>query len=147
MSTEVNLGEQSEALRLLRELVEASAQMSKSIARHSELNHSELETLQLLLKGPVGPSDIARHLDVTTAAASGIVDRLVDRGHADRLPHDQDRRRVQVHITETARAEVVEQLVPMFVGLMQADAALTEEERQIVVRFLRSAIAAVRRVG
>lgn len=147
MSTEVNLGEQSEALRLLRELVEASAQMSKSIARHSELNHSELETLQLLLKGPVGPSDIARHLDVTTAAASGIVDRLVDRGHADRLPHDQDRRRVQVHITETARAEVVEQLVPMFVGLMQADAALTEEERQVVVRFLRSAIAAVRRVG
>lgn len=147
MSTEVNPGEQSEALRLLRELVEASAQMSKSIARHSELNHSELETLQLLLKGPVGPSDIARHLDVTTAAASGIVDRLVDRGHADRLPHDQDRRRVQVHITETARAEVVEQLVPMFVGLMQADAALTEEERQVVVRFLRSAIAAVRRVG
>jgi DNA-binding MarR family transcriptional regulator len=147
LSTEVNLGEQSEALRLLRELVEASAQMSKSIARHSELNHSELETLQLLLKGPVGPSDIARHLDVTTAAASGIVDRLVDRGHADRLPHDQDRRRVQVHITETARAEVVEQLVPMFVGLMQADAALTEEERQVVVRFLRSAIAAVRRVG
>lgn len=149
LSTEVNPampGMESEALVLLRELVETSAQVSKAIARRSALNHSELETLELLLKGPVGPTEIARHLDVTSAAASGIVDRLVDRGHADRVPHDNDRRRVQVHITESARAEVLEQLVPMFVGLMQADAKLSDAERAVVAGFLRDALAAVQRV-
>ena len=53
-------GMESEALLLLRELIEASGQVSKSIARRSALNHSELETLELLLKGPVGPTEIAR---------------------------------------------------------------------------------------
>lgn len=149
LSTEVNPpmpGMESEALLLLRELIEASGQVSKSIARRSALNHSELETLELLLKGPVGPTEIARHLDVTSAAASGIVDRLVERGHAGRQPHDQDRRRVQVQITDSARAEVVQQLIPMFAGLVQADAELTEAERDVVVRFLRQALAAVNRV-
>ncbi len=137
---------QSETLNALRELIEVSGHVGRGIARRSAMSLSEVETLELLIKHPAGPTDIARHLDVTSAAVSGIVDRLVERGHVSRSPHPEDRRRVEVQITESARAEVIEQLMPMFVGLAQVDAAFSPDERAIVARYLRAAIAAVSRI-
>lgn len=136
----------SASLQALRELIEVSAHVSPSIARRAGLSRSELETLEMLLRGPSGPTDIARHLDVTSAASSGIVDRLVDRGHAQRVPHPEDRRRVEVHITPSAHAEVIGHLMPMFEGLADFDSRLSDADRAVVERYLRDAIAAIERL-
>ena len=49
-------------------------------------------------------------------------------------------------LTESGRGEVVGHLLPMFVALDQLDRGFTAEEREVVERYLRGAIAAFERV-
>ncbi len=133
-------------LQLLRRLLDVSARANPALARRADLSHSELTALELLTRRSVGPGDLARHLGVTSAAASGIVDRLVHRGHVERQPHDADGRRTQVVLTDSGRTEVIGHLMPMFLALDQLDQGLTEAEREVVDRYLAGAIEAVSRV-
>jgi DNA-binding MarR family transcriptional regulator len=137
---------QSSTLQTLRELLDVSGQIGPTIARRAALSHTELQSLELLFESPMGPADLARRLGVTTAASSGIVDRLTARGHVVRVPHASDRRRTDVTITESGAAEVIGHLTPMFVALHELDSALDDEEREVVERYLRGAVAALRRL-
>ena len=139
-------GASSETLLLLRELLEVSAQVAPAVARRAEMSHSELAALELLMEHQVGPADLARHLQVTSAASSGIVDRLERRGHVRREPDALDKRRTRVVVTDSARAEVIGHLMPMFSSLGLLDATLSDDEREVVERFLRGAIEALRRL-
>jgi DNA-binding MarR family transcriptional regulator len=133
-------------LRLLRELIDAAQRSGPALARRTKLTHNELSALAQLTRHPWGPGDLAEHLGVTSAAASGIVDRLVARGHVERRPHADDGRRTQVVLTDSGRSEVLGHLMPMFLALDELDRSFTEEERAVVDRFLAGAIDAIRRV-
>ncbi len=130
----------TESLETLRTLLEAAARLRHVVARRAGLSEVELAALERLSHGPVGPGALARHLDVTSAAATGIVDRLSRRGHLDRVPDETDRRRTQLHITDSATAEVQRHLAPMFAGLARLDAGLSPDERAVVERYLRGAL-------
>lgn len=92
----------------------------------------------------MGPVDLAKALGVTSAASSGIVDRLVSRGHAKRQDHPDDRRRTEVVVTHSGRREVLALLSPMLTALTELDASLTDEQRDVVEDYLRGATAAMR---
>ncbi len=136
--------EQSGSLDALQELVDVAAQVPHEVARRAGLSTSELHSLRHLMDTPMGPVELARALGVTSAASSGVVDRLVARGHAQRRPHAEDGRRTQVVITESGRLEVFTRLAPMFAALSELDSSLSEEERGLVERYLRGATAAMR---
>lgn len=136
----------TESLVLLRRLLKVSAQAPPAVARRAGLTHNELSTLELLVERPIGPGDIARHLSVTSAATSGIVDRLAERGHLRRAPHPHDGRRTELQITESGRAEVLGHLMPMFVALAELDGSLDDHERAAVESYLRGAVDAVSRL-
>ena len=53
----------------------------------------------LNIKDSVKMTDIARFMKVSTAAATGIVDRLVKSGYVDRVFDQRDRRIIRVQIT------------------------------------------------
>lgn len=143
-SEAVEKWQQTESLLALRELMTVGADVGPVIARRAQLSHSELKALELLIDGPMGPVELSRALGVTSAAASGIVDRLASHGHAERVAHQQDRRRTRVLITETGRHEVLGHLMPMFVALDRLDSSLTDAERGVVTRYLQGAIAAMK---
>ena len=134
----------SASLDALQELVDVAAQVPHEVARAAGLSTSELHSLRHLMDTPMGPVELARALGVTSAASSGVVDRLVARGHAERQPHDHDARRTVVVITESGRREVFALLAPMFAGLAALDASLSDAEREVVERYLRGATAAMR---
>lgn len=134
------------AAALLRDLVESAVRVRHLVARRAGLGESELVTLEHLADGPVGPAELARRLAVSTAASTGIVDRLAARGHVERRPHDVDRRRTEVHLTGSGRDEVTGHLMPMFVGLRELEASFTPEELAVVRRYLNGAIDAFERV-
>ncbi len=136
----------SSTLRLLRRLLDVSQQSAPVVARRADLSHHELSAMELLTRQPLGPGELGRHLGVSSAAASGIVDRLVARGHVRREPHEADRRRTQVVVTDTGRADILGHLLPMFLALDALDRGLTPEERAVVDRYLTGAIAAVERI-
>ncbi|WP_432476123.1 MarR family winged helix-turn-helix transcriptional regulator [Nocardioides sp. GXQ0305] len=133
-------------LRLLRGLLDVAQQSGVAVARKASLTHTELSALEQLTRADHGPGELARHLGVTSAAASGIVDRLVARGHVERRPHEADRRRTQVALTDSGRAEVLGHLMPMFTALDELDRSLTPDERAVVDRYLAGAIDAITRV-
>lgn len=136
--------ERSTSLDALQELVDVAGQVPHEVARKAGLSVSELHSLRHLMTAPMGPVELARELGVTSAASSGIVDRLVGRGHAQRRPHPDDGRRTEVVITESGRLEVFTRLAPMFNGLAAIDSSLTDDERTLVERYLRGATAAMR---
>lgn len=133
----------SDTLLALRELLTVAAVMPGEVARRADLSHSELRALEVLIGSPRGPVELSRDLGVTSAASSGIVDRLCGRGHARRVPHPTDGRRTQVVITDTGREEVLGYVVPMFQQLQALEEGFSEEERLVVLRYLKAATAAV----
>jgi DNA-binding MarR family transcriptional regulator len=73
-------------------------------------------------------TEIAHRMGHTTAAATGLVDRLEKLGHAKRTHALDDRRKILVHITETGSAlvndvkqDMVENLLEMMAVLEPAD--------------------------
>lgn len=138
--------EQSATLKALHQLTTLSAQVAPIVARRASLTHNELRALELLIDEPMGPGELARLLGVSSAAASGIIDRLEARGHAQRTSHESDGRRTSVTLSDSGRREVVSHLMPMFRELAVLDASLSEEERQAVDRFLEGAIRALRSI-
>lgn len=115
--------------------------------RRSGLGETELVALEHLVESPSGPGELARLLEVSTAASTGVVDRLERRGHVERRPHAEDRRRTEVHVTTAGREEIVGHLMPMLVALRELDEGLSEQEREVVLRFLDGARDAFGRVG
>jgi len=112
---------ESPSLRALRSATEAASRVRPSVARRAGLSQSELVALEHLSRAPVGPGQLARLLGVTTAASTGVVDRLVSRGHATRDPRPDDRRRTDVRLTVSGRREVRVRLMPMFTALQALD--------------------------
>jgi DNA-binding MarR family transcriptional regulator len=138
---------QPPTLLALRDLVAAGSRVNHVVSRRSGLTETELVTLEHLSREQIGPAEVARRLEVSTAAATGIVDRLVSRGHVERRPHELDRRRTELHITDSGRGEIIGHLMPMFVALDRHDASFTEEEKAVVERYLRGATAAFEQVS
>lgn len=132
--------ETTESMRLLREVMGLGGHVRQAVSRTAGLSVSELHAVEHLYLQPMGPGEIARLLDVSTAAATGIVDRLEARGHAERRPNPTDRRRTDVTLTPSAKEEVLTHLLPMFQALALLDASFTPEERDVVVRYLRGAV-------
>ena len=76
--------QQPPTLLALRDLVAAGSRVNHTVARRAGLSATELVTLEHLSREQIGPAEVARRLEVSTAAATGIVDRLVSRGHVER---------------------------------------------------------------
>ena len=138
--------ETSSTLTLLRQLTRLAEQAAPAIARKASLTHNELRALEHLMDQPMGPGELGRVLGVSSAAASGIIDRLESRGHAQRASHSTDGRRTSVTISPSGRTEVVGHLMPMFRELAALDASLGEADRVVVDRFLAGAIRALRAI-
>ncbi|QCX26142.1 MarR family transcriptional regulator [Nocardioides jishulii] len=136
----------SGALRALREITRIGARLHHVLSRRTGLGPTDLTALELLSIEMMGPAELARHLDITTAAATGVVDRLEARGHVVRRPIPGDRRRTGVHITDAGRREAWLHLTPMFAALQANDAQFTEEERAVVERYLTGAANAINTV-
>lgn len=133
---------QTGSLLALREAIERGGRLRHVIARRAGLSESDLVAMEHLMREPAGPGELARILNVSTAASTGLVDRLVQRGHVQRHPHELDRRRTQVEVTPSGREEVLGYLLPMFRELDALDRSFTDDERAIVERYLRGVLAA-----
>ena len=139
--------QQPPTLSALRDLIAAGSRVNHVVSRRSGLSETELVTLEHLSREQIGPAEVARRREVSTAAATGIVDRLVSRGHVERRPHEVDRRRTELHITDSGRGEIIGHLMPMFAALDRHDSSFTAEEKAVVERYLRGATAAFEQVS
>ncbi len=143
MSRAARPPEPSPTLRALRRLIAVAELVQPAVAQQAGLTRTEVRTLEMLSQEALGPAEIARRLDVSTAASTGIVDRLVSHGHAVRSPHPSDRRRQVVEITDSGRGDTLALLAPMLERLAELDAELSDHDREVVTRFLEGSAEAL----
>ena len=128
------------SLMAVRSVIQAGGRLGRVAARRAGLSESELIALEHLAAEPLGPAELARRLTISTAAATGVVDRLVQRGHVERRAHDADRRRVAVRMTDSGYADLRARLVTSFDALLEWDAQFDPDERALVARYLTGVV-------
>lgn len=122
--------------RALRRIVRLNGEVRTQMRRLMDLNDTAYAALALLMRGPMGPTELARALHLSTASATAVVDRLVATGHAVREPHPEDRRRTVVRAVESSRERAMTEVQHMVDLVREVLAGIPEEEAAAVLRFL-----------
>jgi len=98
--------------QILEQLEPLIARQRKAVAQQGcfrTISSTQLHVLLLLeSQGPTQMSRLAEQLDVSLPNVTGIVERMVERNLLERTRSDDDRRIVEVAVTETGRETVEE---------------------------------------
>ena len=129
-----------------RRLDVALAGLHVALARRLGVSQPELAAItHVSAAGELGPTELAHRLDVTTGAVTALVDRLAERGHLAREPHPADRRRLEIHVTDHARTEVLRHILPLTADIHALADTFDAEQRDTIGRFLEELTAIVQR--
>ncbi|MDF1499621.1 MAG: MarR family transcriptional regulator [Anaerolineales bacterium] len=100
-------------------------------ARESGLSMSHFGALfHIHRTGSCGVTEVGEHLGVTSAAASQLLDRLVDQGMIDRTEDPQDRRVKRIVLTEQGQSVLEQGLQARQAWLDELEATLNADEKQ-----------------
>lgn len=125
------------ATRVLREVLQTSDEFETHMQRELTVNPTDLKAMEHLIQsGPLGATDLARRIGVSTAAMTTVVDRLVAVGHATRTAHPTDRRGVVIVPKPESVERAMAALMPVVRGI---DAVLDEfddEEQRVITAYL-----------
>jgi DNA-binding MarR family transcriptional regulator len=137
-----------EVLKALGEYRVAEAATRRSTKDSIGLGERDLTALRHVLRAQaagerVGPKDLSRVLQITTASTTSLIDRLVNSGHVRREPHPTDRRSLVVVPTMAADSEVSATLGALHSKMMGVAEELSATEARVVIDFLRRMGAAV----
>lgn len=128
-------------MEALRQWREADRALSEASRRYMHLNDSDMRAIRMLIHAQkqgwvITPKDIAHSVGISSASTTKLIDRLVAGGHLSRAPHPNDKRRICIDVTpETAQA-ARETIGRQHARRFDAAAAMSTEEREVVVRFL-----------
>ena len=105
------------------------------------MGDNELRVVQYLLSArrerrEVKPTEIARHLAISSASTTALLDRLERGGALERLKHPTDRRSILIAITPEAEARLSATVEEYDRRLARLSAELSDDERTTVERFL-----------
>ncbi|KZE32995.1 MarR family winged helix-turn-helix transcriptional regulator [Microbacterium sp. T32] len=130
------------ATALVRALFTAGAEFEKALQHELSVNPTGLDAMgHLVMSGPLSPGELSRRLDLTTAATTAAIDRLVALGHVTRAPHPTDRRSLLVVPTEASVQRAMSRLAPMIAGVDAVLDDFTDDEQAVITRYLERVVA------
>ncbi|MEP6481836.1 MAG: MarR family transcriptional regulator [Rhodoglobus sp.] len=119
-------------LRLQTDVAETVADgvaLEHAMAGHLGLSSSDLRAVTALMRtGTAAAGDLAEASNLTTGAATRMIDRLVATGWVVRRADERDRRRVLVSLRKERRSELGELYAEMSASWSQALADKSEDE-------------------
>jgi DNA-binding MarR family transcriptional regulator len=132
-----------DVLGALRRFRRADESMRRQVSADLGVNPLDLRALQLVIAGerasrPLSPRDLSAQLEISTAATTKLVDRLVGSGHVDRTPHPHDRRSVVLVPTSRAHADLRRRMGAVHQRMGDVAGAVPAESREAVIKFLTS---------
>jgi len=127
-----------------RRLDIAMSRLMVALSRAVGISVPEMLALEYLdADASIGPSELARRLQMTSGAMTALVDRLEASGHVVRQRHPADRRRVLVTRTSKADDDLGVEIAPMALQIFELTESLDDAERKAVGRFLDGFIAII----
>jgi DNA-binding MarR family transcriptional regulator len=107
------------------------------LSKDAGISMSQLSTLMRLFhRGGCGVSDIGDQLGITNAAASQLIDKLVQQGLVQRSEDSHDRRVKHVALTEKGRELIQESIEVRRRWMEDLTSALSPDEQQAIIRGL-----------
>ena len=97
-----------DVLKAVRAFSDAMDRMHGGMKGDMAMNATDLAALRMMIvreqRGEsVSPHDVARHLRISSASTTKLLDRLTASGHLERRPHPHDRRARVVVLTDESR--------------------------------------------
>ena len=137
-----------DVLRAVRAFGDSHDRMSGEMRHGMLMNATDVAALRLLIireeQGQlVSPHEIARHLRISTASTSKLLDRLAESGHVERGRHPSDRRARVVRLTPAARADFFRLFGPKLAAIRAAVAGFDECELAAAARVMQAVGAAL----
>jgi len=114
-----------------------------------KLHPTDLRALNALWAEFDAPTagELGEALGLSSAAVTGLVDRLERAGHVERVLDPADRRRVRLRVTEQAGRVAEQYWAPLAEALLGRIDDFTDDDVRAVVRFLHVATEETRRHG
>ncbi len=111
------------------------------------LSATQTNTLMRIYhRGTCGVSDIGDHAGITSAAASQMIERLVQQGYIDRSEAPEDRRAKRIYLTEKGETLVKKAIEARHAWLERVINTLSSEEKDVVAAALRVLTDAARKL-
>ena len=128
-----------EIIALVSEMSRQAVALSADISAELGVHPTDVNALHVLAAAPVAltTGQLGAALGLSSAAATGLVDRLVDEGLATRRPDPDDRRKSIVEATDRALDLSFRHLAPLFDRVGRAIGEADEDELSSIVAFLR----------
>ena len=124
----------------MREHASAVMRYAAALAKRMGVEASELAALEHLREaGPLTLGGLGKRLSMSPGAVTALVDRMERRGHVERVPNPLDRRSALVRETGAGVEELFEHLWPYVEDVRRVEENFSEEEREVIARFLREA--------
>ncbi len=128
-------------LLAVRAFSDALDRMNGGMKDDMDMNASDLAALRMLIMREqeghaVSPHDVARHLRISTASTTKLLDRLTDAGHVERRPHPTDRRARVIVLTPASRRTFYEHFGERMAAMRAVADRYSDGELRLVVRFL-----------
>jgi DNA-binding MarR family transcriptional regulator len=125
-----------------RERSSRGAMYNATIAEVLSLNLTDLRCFEMIARSterPITAKRLAEFTGLTTAAITGVVDRLEAGGFVRRTPHPSDRRQINLEPIETAAQRVVELYQPLQRRMNAFVKQYTDEELALIADYLERA--------
>lgn len=138
-----------DALRAYRDADNAMSERARSM---SSMTDNEMRIVQFLLTEAkqhhsVTPTGLAKHLGVTSASMTALLDRLERAGAIERVRHPSDRRSLLITATPLAERTVGAPIVALREATEKIADELSESDHEAVVSFLDKLTSAVNSAG
>ena len=129
----------------LQEFLQLSRAFEAHLGHELAVNPTDLAAMEhLITSGPLGPSELARRLNITPPAVTAAVDRLEELGHATRVTNPADRRAVVVTPAPASVEKAMSFLMPMIGDVDSALDGFDAEQQAVIAEYLDRVVAALR---
>ena len=129
---------------MMRRILQLTEQADFQIADTLGLSRGDFNAMSHLMGAePMGPSELAHRLHMTTSSATVLVDRLESMGHVVRQPDPGDRRRLVVEPTTSAQEATWSVLMPLIMSVEAALEGVSQRDQRVIARYLASYIGEV----
>lgn len=129
----------------LQQIQQLSRAFEAHLGEQLTVNPTDLAAMEhLIMSGPLGPSELARRLRITPPAATAVVDRLEDLGHATRVTNPADRRAVVVTPAPASVERAMSFLMPMIGDIDATLDGFDAEQQAVIADYLERVVAAYR---
>lgn len=135
--------------RAVQALSDASQDLSHRFSRSHALAPADVRALTILAvaDAPMSTGELADRVQLSSGAATRLVDRLVASGHAERVDDPADRRRVLVTHTDEAARVAGAWFGPLAERLRVRLEGLTDDQARVVVDVVEGLVDDLRQTG